>query len=176
MKRIRLLMEVLALALAIFALFVGLMAGWYYGTWTSAGDWREAWRQGSELRMLLDRFVYLRWIHPDAQYWLSHVDFRDGPITVQGRPPDAPYWSLTWYSTPNTNASLNDASVHYDDSWRYTVLLSEAKGEAENWIEVPEGTGRAVLYLRVYDPTYSHPTRLPTVSQAGRVIAQGGMR
>lgn len=169
-------LETAGLTLAIVALFCGTVLAWYYAGWTSSTDWREAWRHGSQPRMLLDRFVYLRWIHPDAQYWLAHVDFSDGPVTVRGRPPDAPYWSLTWYRSPATNDSLNDLTVVYEDDWTYTIDFGPEKGDAPNWIEVEEHVGKALLYLRVYDPRYTHPTWLPEVRQGDRLLAPGGPR
>ena len=71
---------------------------------------------------------------------------------------------------------MHDQNVHLDASRRYTALLGPSKGEPANWIEVPEGTRRAVLYLRIYDPKYTHPTELPTVTQNGKVLAYGGPR
>lgn len=174
--RFRHVLEVLGLTLAILALTAGVFGTWYWGGWTGAGDWREAWRHAHTPRMLVDRFIYLRWIHPDAQYWLSHVNFANGPIHLEGRAPDAPYWSMTWYESTHANPSLNDQNTTLDGAGRYRAVLGPDKGDAPNWLEVVEGTGRAVLYLRIYDPKYTHPTHLPTVTQNGEVLAHGGPR
>jgi len=140
----------------------------WWGSWGWAPRWEEARRHASRPWILVERWIRCRWIHRDCEYWLLRVRLDRGPVRLEGQIPAGVYWSLTYYVWTEAHASISSANATVR-SGRYGITLSaeEAPGD---WLAVPAGTRRALLYLRVYVP--DGPVPLPRVSQGGRVLVQ----
>lgn len=163
---------------ALLAPIVLILAGlsgwtWYRTGWDSDPQWYEAWRHAHRPFIAVERWIRFRWIHFDCQYWIVPVRFDKGPVVLKGTPPDALYWSLTFYEWTEVHDSISSNNVVLEPDGTYTITLS-AEREGANWIEVPPGTGAGVLYLRAYEPALGWPVLVPDVSQDGRLLVAGG--
>ena len=163
------LLAPVVLVLALACAWVGYRAGW-----DRDPQWTEAWRHAHRPHMVIERWIRFRWIHFDSQYWIVPVRFDEGPVVLRGTPPDALYWSLTFYEWTEVHDSVSSSDVVLEPDGAYEITLSAEPG-ADNWIEVPPGTGKGVIYLRAYEPQLGWPVALPSVSQGGRVLVEGGL-
>lgn len=146
----------------------------YRAEWWGTPRWHEAWRHDSRLFVAMDRWVHYRFVHPGAQYWMLPVDFSEGPITLRGTPPDAAYWSVTWYEWTEAHPTVGSEQVELAADGTYEITMS-ARAEGPNAIPVRADGGRGVIYLRIYDPEPG-PVPLPTVLQNGQIQNVGGWR
>ena len=147
--------------------------GWYTFTWEHNQRWEEAVRHWHRPKMMIERWIRFRWIHPDALYWIVRVRFDRGPIVLEGTPTDALYWSFTHYAGTEVNASVSSESVVLEPDGSYRIHFSKEK-TGKNWIPVKDGSKRGVIYFRIYEPAALFPSRMPRVSQNGEIVVQRG--
>ncbi len=148
---------------------------WYILIWEKNQKWEEARRHHWRLRMKIERWIRFRWIHYDSLYWIIHVRFDRGPIILSGFPTDAVYWSVTYYAGTEVNASISSSSVVLEDDGSYNIEFSETPGTSKNHIPVRASDRRGVIYLRIYEPAALFPSQLPTVTQNGTTLTEGGI-
>jgi hypothetical protein len=166
-------------ALLLLGLLIVLVGGYYaiyQLSWGSAPHWIEAHRDRYRIANLAEN-VHWFWIHQDSQYWIVRVRFDRGPVTLEGLPPHARYWSVTYYAGNEENPSINMQSVQLDDDGTYRITFTqEPGGGAANQIPVGQGVRRGIIELRITLQEVSQPVLLPSVSQDGVVIVEGGAR
>lgn len=162
--------------LAPVLLFLVVMGAYvsYRAEWWGTPRWHEAWRHDYRPFVAMDRWVHYRFVHPGAQYWMLPVDFSEGPIELRGTPPDAAYWSVTWYEWTEAHPTVGSEQVELAADESYEITMS-SQAEGPNTIPVASDADRGVIYLRIYDPAPG-PVPLPTVLQDGRILKIGGRR
>ena len=163
----------LLLGPVLLVVFVGSWGAWYLGTWDRDPQWHEVWRHAHRPYVAIERWIRFRWVHFDSQYWIVPVRLDRGPVVLEGLPPDALYWSITWYAWTEVNGSVSSESVQLEPDGSYRVVLSVDE-QPRNWIAVPPEARRAVIYLRAYEPAHAWPVLLPTVTQGQRTLVAGG--
>ncbi len=163
----------LLLAPLLLAMFVGVGAARYVGVWDSAPQWHEAWRHAHRPYVAIERWIRFRWVHHDSQYWIVPVRLDQGPVVLEGAPPDALYWSVTWYEWTEVNPSISSQSIELESDGSYRIVMS-VEPQPGNWLPVRDGVDRAVVYLRAYEPRHQWPVTVPSVSRHGTVLARGG--
>ncbi len=133
------------------------------------GPWRTSPATGSEnagptLRAIIAANGLLALTHKEAIYFVAATDssgsFLSGSCRyrVEGRDPDARWWSLTVYGldrflipNPAKRYSASGANVTRDAQGRFTIRLASA-AQAGNWIFVVPGH-QFLLNLRAYNPS-----------------------
>lgn len=163
------------LAQLLLVLSAGAVYLWHQSAWSRPAQWQEGWRHAHTPWIALERWIHFRFIHFDAQYWIVPVSLDDGPLRLEGHPPDAGYWSLTWYGDTAVQAGVSSETVVLEPDGSYIIDIS-AEPIGQNWISAPLGSGRAILYLRAYEPLRTWPIALPTVHQNGQRLVVGGLR
>jgi len=152
---------------------VAAVGVWYRAAWDRDVQWHEAWRHEHRPFVAIERWIRFRWIHFDCQYWIVPVRLDRGAVVLEGMPPDALYWSITWYAWTEVNHSVssNNVVLESDGSYRIVLSVDEQPG---NWIPMGPDTDRAVIYLRAYEPTHMWPVSVPSVTQNDRLLVAGG--
>jgi len=164
------------LLLGILILFIGGYYAIYQLSWGSSPHWIEAHRERFNIANLPENLQWF-WIHQDSQYWVIRVRFDQGAVTLDGVPPHARYWSITYYAGNEENPSINMQSVALNEDGAYQIVFTTAPDDgAVNQIPVRQDVGRAIIELRITLQELSQPVLLPDVSQNGVIIAQGGAR
>jgi hypothetical protein len=147
----------------------------YRRTWRGPQRWMEANRHRHRLALIVGRLIWFRWIHPDCQYWILHVDFSNGPLELRGHPTPSLYWSVTYTTWTEVNPVLNSRTTKLEDDGGYRIRMSvEPPATEHNWIPVRADAGKGVIYVRIYEADAVHPVMLPQVRQNGRIISHGG--
>ncbi len=170
----RLLWQSALLAPMLLVITIGGAYVSYRAAWWGTPRWHEAWRHDYRPFVAMDRWLHFRFVQPDAQYWILPVDFSEGPIRLHGTPPDAAYWSVTWYEWTEAHPTVGSTNVELAEDGTYEITMA-SKAEGSNTIPVAPDADRGVIYLRVYDPEPG-PVPLPEVTQRGRVLKPGGRR
>lgn len=161
------------LLLGILIVFIGGYALIYQLSWASSPHWIEAHRDRRKIQNLPENFHWF-WIHEDSQYWILRLRFDRGPVTLEGLPPDARYWSVTYYVGNEENPSLNMQTVSLNEDGTYTIEFSQdANTAAPNHILVSPDAKRGIIEFRITLQEVGEPALLPTVSQNGVVLVQG---
>lgn len=153
--------------------FVGIYAAVYSFSWGSAPHWIEAFQDRYKLTNLAENARW-PWIHQDSQYWVVRVRFDDGPIILEGLPPHARYWSVTYYAIQEENPSINVDNVQLEEDGTYRIVFAQdSQGEADNWIPVQPDVRRGVIELRITLQEVDEPVLLPSVWQNGTLLVEG---
>lgn len=166
-------------ALLLLGLLIVLVGGYYAVyqlSWGSNPHWIEAHRDRYKIADLVEN-VHWFWIHQDSQYWIIRVRFDQGPVTLEGLPPHARYWSVTYYAGNEENPSINMRSIQLSDDGTYRITFTQTPSAgAVNQIPVSQNVRHGIIELRITLQEISQPVLLPSVSQNGVVIAEGGAR
>lgn len=166
-------------ALLLLSILIIVIGGYYAIhelTWGSSPHWIEAHRDRFRIANLAENLHWF-WIHQDTQYWVVRVRFDRGPISLQGLPPHARYWSVTYYAGNEENPSINMQSVHLSDNGTYRIVFTQAPDTAaQDQIEISSEVKRGIIELRITLQEISQPVLLPDVLQGGMVIVEGGAR
>ena len=160
------------LALALLVAGIGLYALVYQLSWASSPHWIEAHRDRWKLAVLPEN-VHWFWIHEDSQYWIMRLRFDKGPVTLEGLPPEARYWNVTYYAGNEENASINMQSVELNPDGTYRITFTQTPDGSANEIPVGPGVRKGIIELRITLQELQQPVLLPDVSQNGTLIAEG---
>jgi len=160
------------LMLALLVAGIGLYALVYQLSWASAPHWIEAHRDRWKLTVLPEN-VHWFWIHEDSQYWIMRLRFDKGPVTLEGLPPEARYWSITYYAGNEENASINMQTVELGPDGTYQITFTQTPNGSPNEIPVGSNVRKGIVELRITLQELQKPARLPDVSQNGTLIAEG---
>jgi hypothetical protein len=153
--------------------FVGIYAAVYSSSWGQAPHWIEAFRDRYKLANLVEN-VRWPWIHQDTQYWIVRVHFDEGPVILEGIPPDARYWSVTYYARQEENPSINVQNVHLGEDGKYRIVFTnDLQDEADNQIPVRSDVRRGVIELRITLQEVGEPVLLPSVWQNDTLLVEG---
>ena len=175
-RRARLLAILWQGALLLVSLIILFAAGYvavYRLSWGRAPHWIEAFRDRYKLENLAENRRW-PWIHQDTQYWIVRVRFDKGPITLEGTPPRARYWSVTYYAAGEQNDSVNNLSVNQDEDGRYHIVFTQdPQPDVPNQILVRPGVKRAVIEMRITLPENEEPILFPSVKQNGTLLIEG---
>ncbi len=159
------------MGVVVLALSVGGFYASYLMTWEADQRWEEAIRDWYRPRMMLERWIRFRWIHPDSLYWIVHVRMDKGPIRLEGLPTDALYWSYTYYSSTEVNGSISSDNVVLEPDGSFVIHFSEDASNKNNVLVDPSHK-RAVIYFRIYEPGALFPSKLPKVFQNGELLVE----
>lgn len=161
--------------LGLIVLFVAAYSAVYFTSWGRDPHWIEAFRDRAKLANWPDN-VRWPWIHQDTQYWIVRVRLDDGPIILEGPPPHAPYWSVTYYGGREENASINVKNVELGDDGRYRIAISQDPlPGVPNHLPVAEDVGQAVIEIRITLQEIGEPVLLPEVRQNDVLLVEGVM-
>jgi hypothetical protein len=179
------------------AIVVALVLGTGSAWWAVAGFGSDAVRYGSWkfypkvgssaasdlLRARMARSGLLALNRSEAIYFFADRDDRgdtlrrDCTYRLEGRDPDARWWSITAYASdlhlipnPLDRYSYNDANVDRAPDGGYAIYLSGAPKDG-NWIPTG-GEGAFDLALRIYNPGPSLSGDLGAV-ELPRIIREG---
>jgi hypothetical protein len=145
----------------------------YQLSWGRAPHWIEAFRDRNKLANLVEN-VRWPWIHQDTQYWIVRVRFDEGPIILEGLPPHARYWSVTYYAGQEENPSINNRNVQLEEDGTYRLVFTQdPQNAAENQIPVHPDVRRGVIELRITLQHVGEPALLPSVWQNGTMLVEG---
>ena len=166
-------------ALLLLGILIMLIGGYYaiyQLSWGSAPHWIEGHRDRYRVANLAEN-IHWFWIHQDTQYWIIRVRFDQGPVMLEGLPPRARYWSVTYYTGNEENPSVNMESAQLNDDGTYQITFTQAPSAgAVNQIPVTRNVKRGIIELRITLQEVSQPITLPSVLQNGDTIAEGGAR
>ncbi len=158
---------------SLVVLFAGGYAAIYLSSWGRAPHWIEAFRDRYKLENLAENRRWL-WIHQDSQYWIVRVRLDKGPVTLEGMPPQARYWSVTYYEAGEQNDSINNLSVDLDEGGKYQIVFTQdPQPDTPNQVRVRPGVKRAVIEMRITLPENEEPVLLPSVKQNGIPLVEG---
>lgn len=159
--------------IGLTAVFIGIYAAVYSFSWGHAPHWIEAFHDRYRLANLAENMRW-PWIHQDTQYWIVRVRFDEGPIILEGLPPHARYWNVTYYARQEENPSINAQDVQLGEDGTYHIVLTqEPQDGAENQIPVRPDVRRGVIELRITLQEIGEPVLLPSVWQNGTLLVEG---
>lgn len=172
-EALRALWQGALILLGLLVVLVGGYAAIYQFSWASDPHWIEAHRDRFRLPDLAENLRWF-WIHQDSQYWVVRVRLDRGPITLEGQPPHARYWSVTYYAGEQTNSSINNANVvlESDDMYRI-VITADLQPGLPNQIETRPGETRATIELRITIQAFDQPVLLPDIWQNDTLLVEG---
>jgi hypothetical protein len=160
------------LMLALLVAGIGLYVLVYQLSWASNPHWIEAHRDRWKLGVLPEN-VHWFWIHEDSQYWIMRLRFDKGPVTLEGLPPEARYWSVTYYAGNEENPSINMQSMELNADGTYRITFTQTPDGSPNEIPVGPEVRKGIIELRITLQELEEPVLLPDVSQNETVIAEG---
>jgi len=161
------------LLVGLVILFAVSYVAVYLLSWGYAPHWMEAFRDRYKLENLAENRHWF-WIHQDTQYWIVRVRFDRGPVILEGMPPRARYWSVTYYEAEEANESINNLSVVLDGTGKYQIIFTQdPQPDTPNQVAVRPGVKRAVIEMRITLPESDKPVLLPSVKQNGTLLVEG---
>ena len=164
------------LLLFLLIMFISSYYLIYQISWGSSPHWIEGHRDRYRITNLLENIRWF-WIHEDTQYWIVRLRFDQGPVTLDGFPPNARYWSVTYYAGNEENPSVNMQDIKLNDDGTYQITFTQNPDDGTaNHILVRQGVKRGIIELRITLQDISQPVILPSVSQNDVVIIKGGLR
>jgi hypothetical protein len=159
--------------LVIVVLFAGVYFAIYQGSWGENPHWIEAFRDRYKLANLVENARW-PWIHQDTQYWIVRVRFDEGPVVLEGIPPHARYWSVTYYAKQEENPSINVQNVRLEEDGAYRIVFAqERQDETDDHILVGPDVRRGVIELRITLQEVGEPVLLPSVWQNETLLVEG---
>jgi hypothetical protein len=159
--------------LVIVVLFVGVYFAIYQVSWGRNPHWIEAFRDRYKLANLVENARW-PWIHQDTQYWIVRVRLDEGPVVLEGVPPHARYWSVTYYTKQEENASINVQNVRLEEDGTYRIVFAQERQDGEdNHIPVGPDARRGVIELRITLQEVGEPVLLPSVWQNETLLVEG---
>lgn len=163
----------LLLFLGVAIVFVAAYLLIYWLSWGTRPHWMEAFRHRYKLWNLPDNRFW-PWIHQDTQYWIVRLRFDKGGIVLEGRPPEARYWSIAYYPARENTLSIDTRSVKLGGEGRYRIELAKdiENSEEDQRIRVDEDVDRGIIELRATLEGLEAPLPLPRVTQDGRVLLE----
>jgi hypothetical protein len=164
------------IALAVLVTFVVLYLLIHHFSWGTSPHWIEAHRDRFKLANWIDNSHWF-WIHEDTEYWILRLRLDQGPVVIDGPPPDAPYWSLTYYVGNETNPSLNMENIELDENGDFQIVFTkDPESGVPNQIPVAPDVTRAIIEYRVTLLDVDSSVQPPEVTQAGELLIAGGGR
>jgi hypothetical protein len=161
--------------LGLVILFVAAYSAVYFTSWGRDPHWIEAFRDRAKLANWPDN-VRWPWIHQDSQYWTVRVRLNGGPVILEGLPPHARYWSVTYYGGEGLHGSINNENVELGDDGTYRIAISpDPLPGVDNHIPVNEDVKRAVIEIRITLQEISEPVLLPEVWLNDVLLVEGVM-
>lgn len=160
------------LLLALIVAGIGLYALVYQLSWANKPHWIEAHRDRWEFANLPENFHWF-WIHEDSQYWIMRLRFDRGPVVLEGLPPKARYWSVTYYAGNEENESINMQTVALNEDGTYQIIFTQNPDGSANQIPVDPEVTKGIIELRITLQAQGEPVLLPDVSQNDTLLAVG---
>lgn len=159
--------------IGLTTVFIGIYAAVYSFSWGRAPHWIEAFRDRYRLANLVENARW-PWIHQDTQYWIVRVRFDEGPVILEGIPPHARYWSVTYYAGQEENPSISAQNVELREDGTYRIVFTQdPQTGTENQIPVSPDVGRGVIELRITLQEVGKPVLLPSAWQNGTLLVEG---